>query len=157
MGERLAFLNIVSPVVCRRAARRRLVTPPPPYRSVWCVSSGCYREQALAPTKFALVIGNDAYNNGVFGLAHAMSSAAAIAKRLTSLGYSVVLKQNTSLDRTQAAFKAFRDQLSAGCSAVIYFCGHGWQDAVYADCLLAPVDFDDADSAGMLFQLHPLH
>ena len=97
--------------------------------------------------KVALILGNDAYDKG-FDLAHALSSASAVADRLTGLGYSVMHRYNAGLATMQAAFESFRRELSNGCSAAIYFCGHGWQDAGSADCLLVPVDFDGASPTG---------
>jgi uncharacterized caspase-like protein len=98
-------------------------------------------------SKVALVIGNDEYG-GDLGLTHAVSSAHAVAERLTELEYSVVSVSNAALADLQPAFEAFRDSLSAGCSVIIYYCGHGWQGMNSVDCLLVPVDFAGANPAG---------
>jgi uncharacterized caspase-like protein len=95
----------------------------------------------------ALVIGNGAYG-GDFTLTHAVSSTFAVAERLCELGLTVVQVINADLTDMQAAFESFRGSLSAGCSVIIYYCGHGWQDAGSAECLLVPVDFDGTDPAG---------
>ena len=93
------------------------------------------------------MIGNDEYG-GDLGLTHAVSSAHAVAERLTELEYSVVSVSNAALADMQAAFEAFRDSLSTGCSVIIYYCGHGWQDMDSVDCVLVPVDFAGANPAG---------
>jgi uncharacterized caspase-like protein len=107
---------------------------------------------ALPPhPKMALVIGNGAYYHGGVELPHAVPSATAVTVRLTELGYAVVAVNDAALGDMHAAFEAFRGHVSAGCSgsAVIYYCGHGWQDAVSPDCLLVPVDFDGSDLDGV--------
>ncbi len=93
------------------------------------------------------MIGNDEYG-GDLGLTHAVSSARAVAERLTELEYSVVSVSNAALADLQAAFEAFRGASSAGCSAIIYYCGHGWQCMNSVDCLLVPVDFAGVNPAG---------
>jgi hypothetical protein len=108
----------------------------------------CPRWQATTPPKVALVIGNDDYG-GDLTLAHAVTSASAVAVKLTELEYSVVFVGDAALADVLAAFEAFRSSLSAGCSAFIYYCGLGWQDDGSADSLLVPVDFAGANPAGM--------
>jgi hypothetical protein len=81
-------------------------------------------------------------------LQHAEPSAAAVATRLHYLGYAVVQVCNCALADMHAAFDKFKEAGSPGCSAVIYFCGHGLQDYGSRDCLLVPVDFPGEDAAG---------
>ncbi len=104
-------------------------------------------QATTTPSKVALVIGNDDYSGNQRWI-HAVSSAHAVAVRLTELEYSVVFVSNIELAEMQSAFEAFRGHLSAGCSVIIYYCGHGWQDMDSVDCLLVPVDFDGANPAG---------
>ncbi len=97
-------------------------------------------------SRVALVIGNRAYG-GEMEVAHANASAAAIARRLTDLGYHVIVVGNADRAHLVASFEAFGSSCS-GCCAILYFCGHGWQDGGSADCLLVPVDFAGTDPAG---------
>jgi uncharacterized caspase-like protein len=90
------------------------------------------------PSKLALVVGCNAYGFGL-GLSAAVSSARAVAERLKSLGFAVIYANDPSLADLEAAMDVFIGRLLPGCTAVVYFCGHGWQSD--EDCLLVPVDF----------------
>ena len=68
------------------------------------------------------MIGNDEYG-GDLGLTHAVSSAHAVAERLTELEYSVVSVSNAALAEMQAFFEAFRDSLLWAWLARHEFCG----------------------------------
>jgi hypothetical protein len=84
--------------------------------------------------KVALVIINADHDN--------VERPSKLVKRLIELGYRVVERTNASLAVMNEAFESFGSWMSTGCSAVVYFCGLGWQDSKLVDCLLAPVDVD---------------
>jgi uncharacterized caspase-like protein len=101
---------------------------------------------AQAREHVALVIGNGAYG-GDMKVANAVSSAGAIGQRLSDLGFGVTLVQNAERQDMQDAFVSFLAALSPGCSAVVYYCGRGWQSG--GDCLLVPADFPGGDPSGV--------
>ncbi len=96
-------------------------------------------------SKHALVVGCDAYGFGL-GLSAAVSSAHAVADRLESLGFVVIDAYDPTLADFEAARDVFIGNLLPGCTAVVYFCGHGWQSD--EDCLLVPVDFTGSSPHG---------
>jgi uncharacterized caspase-like protein len=102
----------------------------------------CSCAQAPAsPRRVALVIGNDAYG-GEFRLSNSVGSANSIHYRLQALGFTVIWALDAKLSEMDVAFRDFVAALSAGCCAVLYFCGHGWQTTVNREhCCLLPVDF----------------
>lgn len=72
----------------------------------------------------ALVIGNAAYDN-IGNLANARRDAGAIAVRLQSLGFRVILGLDSDHDETAAAIDTFLGRLTPETEAVVYFSGHG--------------------------------
>jgi hypothetical protein len=86
------------------------------------------------------VIGNQSYASNP-EVPHAETSASAVAARLVRLGFQVEAAFNTSKSDLELALDNFNSMLSAGCTAIVYYCGRGWQEAASADCLLVPVDF----------------
>jgi hypothetical protein len=123
------------------------------FRSFRVVFTSSSPTVAQAMAHVALVIGNGAYEQGAeFVVANAASSALAVGQRLSALGFGVTLVQNAAKEDMQAAFPPFLATLSPGCSAVVYYCGHGWQSDAGGDCLLLPVDFTGADPSGVCSQ-----
>lgn len=114
----------------------------------WCLFC-CY----LQP-RVALVIGNGAYG-GDFHLPSAVQSATAVAEALRSAGFSVILATDVDRAHLRAAIHAFTASLVPGCTqattAVVYFCGHGWQTEG-GPCFMVPVDFAGVNPEGMLFK-----
>jgi uncharacterized caspase-like protein len=114
----------------------------------WRVSFHPTSAQGMAHV--ALVIGNRVHNGCDFEFAaNPMRSAGAVRQRLSDLGFDVTLVQSARQDRMQAAFVSFLAALSPGCSAVVYYCGCGWQADAGGDCLLVPVDFPGGDPSGV--------
>jgi Caspase domain len=75
--------------------------------------------------KLALIFGNGAYKDAP--LANPVNDARAIAQTLTTLGFSVILKENADLRTMQAAVRDFGDKLAAGGVGLFYYAGHGMQ------------------------------
>jgi hypothetical protein len=120
------------------------------------VSAGCVGSLA-APTKLALVIGNSAYCPP-FEAPHAVRGSDAVASRLRMIGFVITSVTNVTSAGMKTAFAEFSCKLRAGCRAVVYFCGHGWQDEGSEDVQLVPVDFIWADPSGvcsLLLSLSP--
>jgi hypothetical protein len=107
-----------------------------------------------AQLKVALVIGIDR-TRSLAELAYVAPSTAAVADKLVELGYSVSRVDNATKDGMVAALEVFQKSLSLGCSAILYFCGRGWQCAGAADCLLAPVDFRRGNPTGTVPRVLP--
>jgi hypothetical protein len=97
--------------------------------------------------RYALVIGNGAYDRD-FVLERAGDCAEAVAARLTGLGFVTKVAKDCVHGDLKTVFDRFLATLSPGCTAVVYFAGHGWQDSKSADCLLIPVDFSGESVQG---------
>jgi uncharacterized caspase-like protein len=79
-----------------------------------------------AAHRLALVIGNDNYQHADV-LRNARSDARAVAATLQSLGFTVTLKQDVTLQQMKVALRTFKAQISGGDEVVFYFSGHGVQ------------------------------
>ncbi|GHT85540.1 hypothetical protein FACS1894137_09950 [Spirochaetia bacterium] len=104
-------------------------------------------QNSNAANRFALVIGNNAYRNGIPKLDNPAKDAAAISAALREIGYTVDLKQNIDLIRMEQAIDAFmanlrRDKESEG---FFWFAGHGVSTELKKEHHLLPVDADAAD------------
>ena len=81
---------------------------------------------AEAAHRLALVIGNDNYQHADV-LRNARSDARAVAATLQSLGFTVTLKQDVTLQQMKVALRTFKAQIAGGDEVVFYFSGHGVQ------------------------------
>lgn len=81
---------------------------------------------AATDTKVALVIGNSAYMHGG-SLKNPVNDAHAMAKKLRSLGFDVVERQNIKAREYGGALREFRSKLKPGSVAVFFYAGHGLQ------------------------------
>jgi uncharacterized caspase-like protein len=86
--------------------------------------------------KAALVIGNGAYKVGA--LKNPVNDAQAMAGSLRTLGFDVVLRENTSLRDMIEAFRAFSLTARTARVRVVFYAGHGVQ--VKGRNYLLPVD-----------------
>ncbi len=100
----------------------------------------CHRVFSSTLQRYALVIGNGAYDRGLV-LERAGACAVAVNARLTGLGFVTKLAKDLGRRDLKAVFDRFLDTLSPGCTAVVYFAGHGWQESDGADCFLLPCSF----------------
>ncbi|MEQ1773704.1 MAG: caspase family protein [Burkholderiales bacterium] len=76
--------------------------------------------------RIALVIGNSSYTDAP--LANPVNDANAIAKKLQSLGFKVILRTNVTQSQMRQAVRQFGDELHAGRGVgLFYFAGHGMQ------------------------------
>jgi hypothetical protein len=95
----------------------------------------------------ALVIGNSSYRPG-FELKNPVADARAIARRLSELGFSVTLVQDSDLATAQRALDSFVPAAIGAEVAVIFYAGHG--ATINGRSFALPVDFamasfDDVD------------
>ena len=86
--------------------------------------------------RYALVLANEAYENKA--LTNILNDARAISRTLKQLGFDVT----SGLDQTRSgmfsALRTFRDKLTPGCIALVYYSGHGAQ--VGGENYLIPVN-----------------
>jgi hypothetical protein len=92
----------------------------------------------------AFVVGNNAYQR-VPPLAKCVNDARAVGTLLQRKGYVVTILEDAGVDSFAEHFYNFACSLSAGCTVVVHFSGHGFQ-AAGANRLLF-VDQADADAA----------
>ncbi|HEY1725338.1 MAG TPA: caspase family protein [Steroidobacteraceae bacterium] len=90
-----------------------------------------------AAKRVALVIGNDSYQH-VTALKNARSDAKAVAEVLKSTGFTVIVKQDLTLEAMKEALRNFKAQISGGDDVVFYYSGHGVQFA--GTNYLIPID-----------------
>jgi hypothetical protein len=82
---------------------------------------------ALAASKLALVIGNDAYQN-LEQLSKAVADAKAYTELLRTKGFQVRSAQNLTYGQMNAEVAAFVALIQPGDTAVFVYSGHGWSD-----------------------------
>jgi uncharacterized caspase-like protein/formylglycine-generating enzyme required for sulfatase activity len=90
-----------------------------PQRNLTVDSSG------TAEKRVALVIGNAAYKSGP--LANPVNDARAMAKRLRSLGFDVLLRENLKQREIGGVYREFRSKIVPGGVALVFYAGHGVQ------------------------------
>src|SRR5262245_927868 len=79
---------------------------------------------AEAAERIALVIGNSSYRPG-YELRNSVADARAIADRLSSLGFDVMLVSDTDLATAQRALDALVDKGFSADAALIFYAGNG--------------------------------
>lgn len=94
--------------------------------------------EVVAPQsdRVALVIGNSNYANGQ--LHNPVNDARAVAGKLESLGFKVLLRENLSREAMYSSMDEFSRQLKAGGVGLFYYAGHGMQ--INGKNFLIPVD-----------------
>jgi hypothetical protein len=92
---------------------------------------------ALAETRVALVIGNDAYRN-VPTLRKAVNDSRTIGESLKQLGFSVVFAENLTRTAMSEKLLDFDRMLQPGDVAFFFFAGHGFE--IHGENYLLPID-----------------
>jgi formylglycine-generating enzyme required for sulfatase activity/uncharacterized caspase-like protein len=82
-------------------------------------------KSGAAENRVALVIGNAAYKSGP--LVNPVNDARAMAKRLRSLGFDVVLRENLKQREIGGVYREFRSKILPGGVALVFYAGHGVQ------------------------------
>ncbi len=80
--------------------------------------------QAGAESRFAFVVGNDAYRN-VVPLQKAVNDARAVSRALQQLGFRVTLGENLTWRDYVEKFSAFENAIQPGDIAFLFYSGHG--------------------------------
>ncbi len=75
--------------------------------------------------KIALVIGNAMYAQG--SLANPVNDARAMATRLRTLGFDVILRENLKMSDIGGVYREFRSKIAPGNVALVFYAGHGVQ------------------------------
>ncbi len=107
---------------------------------------------AQAPSRHALVLGNDAYAFGP--LANAHHDAELMAKTLVKLGFEVESAANLNRADMFTTVRRFSDNLPAGAIALVYYAGHGMQ-LQHANYLI-PVDMQPTGEQSAALKAFPL-
>jgi len=98
---------------------------------------------ASAEQKIALVIGNSAYPSAA--LKNPVNDAKAMAAKLGSLGFEVILRTDASQRDMTRAVSQFGQKLKGGSVGLFYFAGHGMQ--VRGKNYLIPIDAEIENEA----------
>lgn len=101
------------------------------------------------------MIGNGAYG-GDHALHQAGDCAEAVDARLTGLGFVTKVAKDCVHGDLKTVFDRFLATLSPGCTAVVYFAGHGWQESESADCFLLPCDYSGGGVQGSFESVRPV-
>jgi formylglycine-generating enzyme required for sulfatase activity len=75
--------------------------------------------------RVALVIGNATYKQGP--LRNPVNDANAMAGKLRSLGFDVILKENLKVGQVSGVYREFRQKIPPGGVALVFYAGHGVQ------------------------------
>ena len=89
------------------------------------------------PTRRALVMGNDSYQD-VTKLLNARADAKAMGAALQKVGFSVTMKNDLTERGMKDAIRSFKNDIRGGDEVVVFFAGHGVQ--LGAANFLLPVD-----------------
>ena len=77
--------------------------------------------------RVALVIGNATYPDDAITLRHPIRDARSLAAELRRHGFDVVIGEDLSKQRLQAAIDVFKTRIKPGSVALVYFAGYGIQ------------------------------
>ncbi len=94
-------------------------------------------KKAQGPTRRALVMGNDSYQD-VTKLLNARADAKAMGAALQKVGFSVTMKNDLTERGMKDAIRSFKNDIRGGDEVVVFFAGHGVQ--LGAANFLLPVD-----------------
>lgn len=108
--------------------------------------------QSQPAGRFALVIGNGAYNTN--SLPNTRPDAQLIASTLDRAGFTVSLKKDLDRSTMFEAVRRFAADLPAGATALVYYAGHGMQ--ISGNNYLLPVDITPTSEAGLAQRAFPL-
>lgn len=100
----------------------------------------------------ALVLGNAAYTKSP--LTNAVNDAEDISESLKSLGFTVVLVKDATLEEIDQAISAFKDSLNSNEVGLFYFAGHGMQ--INGENYIIPIDNSFDDEASIKHRSFPL-
>lgn len=106
---------------------------------VGCVLSLAWPMTLSAQDRYALIVGNAAYEN-VPRLENTLADAAAYARTFENMGYEVTALSDLDRSGMDFALADFLDQIRPGDTAVFVYSGHGWSDG--RTNYLLPVDIE---------------
>ncbi len=120
------------------------------------LAAGLGQAQQAAP-RYALVIGNAAYQTPGWQLDNPVNDANLMATRLRGLGFQVTPLMNATKSQIEAAMNAFTTRVSAGGAdavGVFYYAGHGVEHD--GANLLVPVDVTARSMDELRYQAPPM-
>ena len=102
----------------------------------------------VVQNRWALVIGNGAYEAEIGPLQNPVNDATDMAATLQQLGFDVTLRLNATRQQMEEAIAAFRRRLRPGGVGLFYFAGHGVVEKVgqKEEGFLLPHDADPDDA-----------
>ncbi len=106
--------------------------------------SAAQEESAGTGLHHSLVVGNNTYQH-VPSLTKCVSDAEDVDRLLSAKDHTVTLVRNGTKAAMEAALATFTSRLRNGCTAVVYFSGHGLScqtanSSLPVDSFLVPVD-----------------
>ena len=108
---------------------------------------------ALADARVALVIGNSDYTVNA-KLKNPANDAAAIAAKLTGLGFEVTSGFDLTLDELRDTVRSFARDANGAETAIFYYAGHGM--AIDNENYIVPVDASLSDPIDWEFEVYPI-
>jgi len=101
------------------------------YQSAWlaallaCCSVFSYAKEHPEAKQVALVIGNAKYENSP--LVNPTNDSIDVATKLKNYGFEVVYRENIKMRQIGSMLREFKQKLSPGATALIFYAGHGLQ------------------------------
>ncbi len=126
------------------------------FAAVVVLAAGLGQAQQAGP-RYALVIGNAAYQTPGWQLVNPVNDANLMATRLRGLGFQVTPLMNATKSQMEAAMNAFTTRVSAGGAdavGVFYYAGHGVEHD--GANLLVPVDVTARSMDELRYQAPPM-
>jgi len=117
---------------------------------IWLI--GIPSRQATAEERIALLVGNQAYKEGVGPLRNPHNDVTLVANALDKLGFKVTIVKDAGYKSIDTALKTHIQQVRrAGKDTIsfFYYSGHGASDPETRINYLIPVDVESADDANL--------
>ncbi|MGE3702241.1 MAG: SUMF1/EgtB/PvdO family nonheme iron enzyme [Hyphomicrobiaceae bacterium] len=109
---------------------------------------------AWAQERFALLIGNQGYNDKVGALRNPHNDIAAVGKSLEAVGFKITALRDAGRRQVLSAVKSFAAEIAKGGPSAVgffYYSGHGVSRPDDRANYLIPVDLKDTESADFWF------
>jgi uncharacterized caspase-like protein len=104
--------------------------------------------QEVGSSRVALIVGNGAYQGAP--LRNAVNDARSMSKRLSELGFQVIIVENAGRDALQESILDFASKLKSDTTGLFYYAGHGIQSRGHN--YLLPVDAQVGSERALKFQ-----
>src|SRR5262245_9881578 len=154
MGQTLNAALVNSAKAIQFAAHGPTAKGPPPMMriAIIVIALVLLPHSARGEGRFALLIGNQSYNDKVGPLRNPHNDIALVNAALEKLGFNVTLIKDADYKRVETALRTHIQQVRrAGKDAVslLYYSGHGASDPDTQTNYLIPVDVESADDTSL--------